>query len=129
MYDLENTFEGKEAEIPADFPSTGDSATPPVAKLDNDLEEDVAGGYIYKFDNHPDYRYEVIDDHSGDVIGRFRTSKEASEAIDAYNKHLGCDKPCQLTTKRIFRYDTVDRIRREYQEGRREHLGKLGPRS
>ena len=125
MYSLENIFEGKEAKVSTESMSTDDCETPNIETLNHENEEEVSGGYIYKCNNHPDYKYEVISNKSGNVVGRFATEKEARNAIKEYNKSLG-GNPCQITDDYIWRYNTLQKIREENARGERKYLGEIG---
>lgn len=131
MYDLENTFEGKEAEVPAESTSTEDCGALNIEALDHESEEEVAGGYVYKCNNHPDYKYEVISNKTGGVVGRFTNYEEAVKAIDHYNKQMiakygeKCAKPCLISTDRLWTYSPLKQIREEYQRGERKCINRI----
>lgn len=84
----------------------------------NDLNpeklESVAGGYVYYASNHPDFKYEAIDDKTGNVLGRYKTFEEAKLAARRFGN----------TDEMIFRYSTLNKIREEGKKGLRDNLNK-----
>ena len=84
-----------------------------ISALDpNDLEN-VAGGYVYHARHHADYNYEVIDDRSGEVLGRYETRGAAKLAA----QQLG------QKTDSIHRYSKLKKIREEARRGERRNIG------
>ncbi len=83
-----------------------------ISALDpNDLES-VAGGYVYHARHYGDFKYEVIDDKNGQVLGRYKTRHDAKLAA----QQLGQD------TESIHRYSKLKKIREEARNGERNNL-------
>lgn len=84
----------------------------------NDLNpenlESVAGGYVYYASNHPDFKYEAIDDKTGNVLGRYRTKEDAKFAAKKFGN----------SDELISKYRTLERIREESRRGLRDNLNK-----
>lgn len=76
---------------------------------DENLDE-VAGGAIFhapeRVAGDKEHRWEVLDDKSGNVLGRFGTKKEAKD----YCEHN------RISTNRIFRFSRVEKMRDAYQQ-------------
>ncbi len=84
-----------------------------ISALDpNDLES-VAGGYVYHARNHVDFNYEVIDDRSGAVLGRYETRDAAKSAAQQFGQK----------TESIHRSSTLKKIREEARRGERRNIG------
>ena len=86
-----------------------------ISALDpNDLES-VAGGYVYHARHHADYKYELINDASGEVMGRYKTRYDAKLAA----QQLGQD------TESIHRYSKLKKIREEARRGTRRNINRF----
>lgn len=66
-------------------------------RLDDGQVEEVAGGYIHiSFGGEHAGEWEVIDDYTGEVLGRHERLQEAEEAAD----RLGMDTK-KISTKQV----------------------------
>ena len=72
-----------------------------LKKLDEHEEEKVGGGYIYGEGALKGKRWEVIDDNTGDVLGRYSTEREAKRM--AKEKHQ--------TRKRLSSWEQLSDLR------------------
>lgn len=79
-------------------------------KINNDDLEDVSGGYIFHVGKEdtpdPEHRWEVIDDKTGKVLGRYSTRKQARAEAD----YKGASK------SRIWRGNYLKKLRDAYKQ-------------
>ena len=63
-----------------------------VEKIDKNEEKDVAGGYIYENTSNWEWcvdnnlRYEVVDDRTGKVLGRYGSEEHARRGANLKNQ-------------------------------------------
>lgn len=95
------------------------TVVPEVEEKDTDsLEskslENVSGGYVYREPSHPDYKYEVINDITGNVEGRYKTRGEARRAASAMG----------FGSESIYFSGTLKKIRDEAKKGLRHTINR-----
>lgn len=83
-----------------------------VDSLESKNLEEVSGGYVHREPSHPDYKFEVINDITGDVEARYKTRGEAKKAASS----LG------FSSDSIHRYSTLKKIREEAKKGLRQDI-------
>lgn len=128
-----NTFETNGAGFSAGTEKAEGREKKGIEGLSLENSEEVVGGYIYKCNNHPDFPWEVISDVTGNVLGRFASHGEAVVAANKYNAEMVAQygeegaKPYKISTDRIWKYSTLEKIRAEHRCGERESINKILP--
>lgn len=124
MHDLENTFEGKEAEVPAESVNTetintvdGENLEELIESLSPEDIEKISGGFIRHELLRVGERWVVYDDKTLEPIGRYNTKEEAiRQAV------LSGNSPEQLNT--FFGGFYLKRLRKDAANGNRDCVNK-----